>query len=546
MRKNLLSLSLLSIFLISSQNNYLKCEDSLPQFSIKQAATEGAELKHSKIYHQNGTNSQGHYCLRFATAVYGDFDAISYFVKIDGVHDDYIEKEVKTVYKGIKAENGNVYYDGTNLTSVASDGWYWACYTIEYSSPQYYSADISAYVEISSQESSSTVSLEMGSISLAQSIKALDTKITNRKYTGSLLIGDSNKKATTLEYVDNRLVVNVDSNTYTLKYASFSEDTYQFVDANSNILNIKVENNHLLVNGTINSQSYIDSVLNVDLNIRNTHLYLKEVEETKKLTLEYEGNAYDLTKEDLVFEYAKLDPWPWQYYTPDFDYSVNNDTFKISIDLSALSSKDDKVVNGNTAYQKYVFYCQLNGENRTSIPFSTYSNDTRPMALSENGFIAIPYNEWGPAALKITNANTKVAETNATIYKKDENIYLDLTITGENFPVEDIVGVQASGADDWSTKKLSYVVNHDGKYTSGSSNEIRTASFSLSINISSLPVSTGDKNGHVLQIVLSNGKSYNILGSAMHTDTQREEVDIEGKIYTLRGIWGNFTVVIPA
>lgn len=100
------------------------------------------EFKSSKTYVQYST-IDGKDSLRFATAVKGNIGDITYVRKGIGDEEDKV-KVVTTIYKAVMANGKATYFDGTKLTtddSVAGN-YYWACYTIKYTSNTYKSTDI--------------------------------------------------------------------------------------------------------------------------------------------------------------------------------------------------------------------------------------------------------------------------------------------------------------------------------------------------------------------------------------------------------------------
>ncbi len=114
---------------------------------VKQAG--GSEVLSSKIYSQYGKAGDD-YCLRFATAVKGDIESIEYTrAAIDSTYGE-VTKEVTTIYKGIKSGSNVYYYDGTDLsTDVEYAGnYYWACYSIAFSSNTYKDTEITISIDI--------------------------------------------------------------------------------------------------------------------------------------------------------------------------------------------------------------------------------------------------------------------------------------------------------------------------------------------------------------------------------------------------------------
>ena len=91
----------------------------------------------SKTFVQIGTQTiegKEYDVMRFATAIKGKIDSISYQRGYVVGKDDIPPKEVVTLYKGIIADGKTYYYNGTSQTTTESYAgeYYWACYTIRY------------------------------------------------------------------------------------------------------------------------------------------------------------------------------------------------------------------------------------------------------------------------------------------------------------------------------------------------------------------------------------------------------------------------------
>ena len=111
----------------------------------------------SSIYAQHGVDSEGNSCLRFATAVQGDINSISYTRKgIDGIGNGADKTiDVTTIYKSILADGQKTFYDGTAPSTTAGEGdYYWACYTICYKSEdasKYFDTDIEMVLTVNGE-----------------------------------------------------------------------------------------------------------------------------------------------------------------------------------------------------------------------------------------------------------------------------------------------------------------------------------------------------------------------------------------------------------
>ena len=95
------------------------------------------KLSMSKTFVQIGTQTidgKEYDVMRFATAIKGKIDSISYQRGYVVGKDDIAPKEVLMLYKGIIADGKTYYYNGTSQTTTESYAgeYYWACYTIRY------------------------------------------------------------------------------------------------------------------------------------------------------------------------------------------------------------------------------------------------------------------------------------------------------------------------------------------------------------------------------------------------------------------------------
>ena len=111
----------------------------------------------SRTFVQYGSEGTRNF-VRFATAVSGPVKSIKYVRTVAGL--DTKEKEVTTVYKGIQAAGGVYYYNGSEVVTTASeltDNYYWACYTIEFTSDTYKAADITAHIVVETEASDEVI-----------------------------------------------------------------------------------------------------------------------------------------------------------------------------------------------------------------------------------------------------------------------------------------------------------------------------------------------------------------------------------------------------
>ena len=162
MRKKLLNgllvvSSLVSVFFVASSYSHNRSdmiESTIDQqneianigtMNVKNVIIGDGELSCSKTFVQHAKDEvTGDYYLRFATAIKGEIASASYTRSVlDSDIDDKV-LDVTTVYESLLAENKNIYYDGAtgglSEDSSLAGQYYWACYTIKYSSESIYKA----------------------------------------------------------------------------------------------------------------------------------------------------------------------------------------------------------------------------------------------------------------------------------------------------------------------------------------------------------------------------------------------------------------------
>ena len=104
-----------------------------------------AVVDYSPTYAQYGTNPEtGNRILRFATAVKGAIESLTYTrAPIAGEEKSHV-KEVYSLYAGIMADSEVQYYTAEGLSQSEEDKgqYYWACYSIEYTSVEKYNIDV--------------------------------------------------------------------------------------------------------------------------------------------------------------------------------------------------------------------------------------------------------------------------------------------------------------------------------------------------------------------------------------------------------------------
>ena len=245
----------------------------------KLASTSSATV--GKTYVQNG-EYEANKMLRFATPVNGDFDSLTYHIEIEG-YPEVVSKNVETVYKGIEANGAVSYFNGTDVVTEKSElteDWYWACFTIEFTSYKYYTASINAYVTGSSSSVEGELKSEAkNDVSLRDelmkgdtpSLKALDTKT----------LGEWRNDGATIVVKNKQLTYSKGGVDTVLNYVSVDGYYYVFADGNNNELKIKYSSqysNQLDVNGVINESKFYQSfskfvaITSLELTTKKTEL----------------------------------------------------------------------------------------------------------------------------------------------------------------------------------------------------------------------------------------------------------------------------------
>lgn len=285
----------------------LSCEEknnvgiNLKKLATTSSATVG------KTYVQNG-EFDANKMLRFATPINGDFDSLTYHIEIEG-YPEVVSKNVETVYKGIETNGTVSYFNGTDVVTKEDEltkDWYWACFTIEFTSYKYYTASINAYVA----GSSSLVEGELKSeaktdVSLRDelmkgdtpSLKALDTKT----------LGEWRNDGATIVVKNNQLTYSKGGVDIVLNYVNVDGYYFVFADGNNNELEIKYSSqysNQLDVNGVINESKVYYQSFSKFVAITSLELTTKKTELVYGLDRTFTINTTtnkDATGEDIVW-----------------------------------------------------------------------------------------------------------------------------------------------------------------------------------------------------------------------------------------------------
>lgn len=317
----------------------LSCEEknnvgiNLKKLATTSSATVG------KTYVQNG-EYDANKMLRFATPINGDFDSLTYHIEIEG-YPEVVSKNVETVYKGIETNGTVSYFNGTDVVTKEDEltkDWYWACFTIEFTSYKYYTASINAYVT----GSSSLVEGELKSeakndVSLRDelmkgdtpSLKALDTKT----------LGEWRNDGTTIVVKNNQLTYSKGGVDTVLNYVNVDGYYFVFADGNNNELEIKYSSqysNQLDVNGVINESKVYYQSFSKFVAITSLELTTKKTELVYGLDRTFTINATtnkDATGEDIV----------WSCDDDRFEFDGSGKSIYVSVPtLDELTSDDGK------------------------------------------------------------------------------------------------------------------------------------------------------------------------------------------------------------
>lgn len=169
------------------------------------------KLSMSKTFVQIGTQTidgKEYDVMRFATAIKGKIDSISYQRGYVVGKDDIAPKEVLTLYKGIIADGKTYYYNGTSQTTTESYAgeYYWACYTIRYTTSDldFYNVPIQIIVNgVKGTETDATLAKIKGEThthAYDQNIARDTFKKSGRTYYQSCICGEHDETKTFTAY----------------------------------------------------------------------------------------------------------------------------------------------------------------------------------------------------------------------------------------------------------------------------------------------------------------------------------------------------------
>lgn len=133
------SLLMINSFVVNKKTDFNETPTLLNNKGIdikKVQFGDNEEVETSKIYTQWATLGDKSTSLRFAIAVKGNIETIT-FTRSEVIGLETTKEanvvNVDTVYKSITANNKNYYYTSEGLSEEDNDSYYWACYTINYS-----------------------------------------------------------------------------------------------------------------------------------------------------------------------------------------------------------------------------------------------------------------------------------------------------------------------------------------------------------------------------------------------------------------------------
>lgn len=149
--------------LLESTIDEISEKSKVEKKSIRNAKSARGDFAYSKMYAQYAKDSENNYYLRFATALSGNLQNVTYTRSIEGKENKKLE--VTTLYKGITANEETLYSSGSNnfdFKITSANEYYWACYTIKFKNYEtYHAQDITLTLNVNgSNIASKTTSLD--------------------------------------------------------------------------------------------------------------------------------------------------------------------------------------------------------------------------------------------------------------------------------------------------------------------------------------------------------------------------------------------------
>lgn len=289
----------------------------------------------SKIYAQTAVDEEGFEYLRFATALRGKFDNVTYTRHIEGLEDK--TDPVTTIYKGISANGVTTYSNGkdfVNYDVTSTKEYYWACYTIKFNKDSIYkNTDI-------------TITLNVDGYS--------DTKTTSLEKIKNYVEDNSVNNLNFIESLNYANVYNHDYN-FTLVSEKFNVDTYDYIHGACNDLNDD-RYAYFSMNQTANKKGIIG----------------KYDFETKKIVAS--SKPFVLSNEDTWSDNANI------FSYKDKVYIIDSYGKFISIKTSELTGLDSAQVTQNDT--TLVF--KENGKEISNIKAVAYNKNVNKFAVYAN------------------------------------------------------------------------------------------------------------------------------------------------------------------
>lgn len=309
----------------------------------------------SKIYAQTAVDEEGFEYLRFATALRGKFDKVTYTRHIEGLEDK--TNTVTTIYKGISANGVTTYSNGTDFVNydvTSTKEYYWACYTIKFKKDSIY------------KNTNITVTLNVD--------KYVDTKTTSLEKIKNYVEDNSVNNLNFIESLNYANVYNHDYN-FTLVSEKFNVDTYDYVHGACNDLN---------------DDRYAYFSMNQSANKKG--IIGKYDFETKKIVAS--SKPFVLSDKDTWTDNANI------FSYKDKVYIIDSYGKFVSIKTSELTSLDSAQVTQNDT--TLVF--KENGKEISNIKAVAYNKNVNKFAVYANNTLYY-FNEELNLEKAITNIN---------------------------------------------------------------------------------------------------------------------------------------------
>ena len=370
----------------ASTIDYLNEKENIERVSIRRASDENAKFDMSSTYVQWAHNDEdGYDYIRFATALSGDYKAVSYTRHVSGLNDE--TDEVTAVYKGISAAGETTYSNGDGLRDMAlssTKNYYWACYTIRFTTKEYITSDITVTINVDGKTQSRTANL---SDLKSENVRLGDALKKSQNLSNLVTVKDRFRVGTDYNLYDNETVEFPEgvSKKQTLVQGMTTDGTYIYytITIGASNENDKMLYNHYKYNpatgehtlvmkggadgsasGDFQAVKYIDGVLYTIDNVGYIPEYGYKVSGTNGWSSSpYAGKfgdkksyaIYDFVKNPLTNKYAVLDKkGTLKFYDESLNYLEGKDA-DISVRPAGLSTGSIKSMDCDDKYI-YVLY----------------------------------------------------------------------------------------------------------------------------------------------------------------------------------------------